>query len=108
MWEASGPPYRGLVGEGLAAWCTRHSGLSQGTFVVVQPRASCSLLLIFDRSGRGRGERIVSSSISGSVASCVAPCWGSSSGGAAFQLTCIDLIHNLIIFMDGAHQHETI
>jgi len=54
LWEASGSPERGLVGEGQGAWCTEHSGLLQGTFVVGQPRASCSLLLICDRSGRGR------------------------------------------------------
>jgi len=53
--------------------------------VVVEPRASYSLVLILDKSGRGRGERIASPLNSESIGSCIAPCRRSSSGGLLFD-----------------------
>jgi len=70
---------------------------------VVQPRAGCSRLLIFDRSGsRSRGEDsfLIDLRIH-SVLHC--SLLGVIEWGAATQLACIDLIPNLIICLNRAY-----
>src|ERR1700712_122271 len=67
----SGPPEIGLELDGLLAWCTGHSGLPHGMSKVVQPKASCNLLLIPERSRRGLGS-MTSGSGPVSIASSIA------------------------------------